>query len=620
MADNEVSMIMSVYPGAMTGFSAMYAGVSSINNIFMQTMSRIDDNFNILDSSIIGTGALLAQFGAKAMDAYGQMEQSMKIVQMVSGQTADDIGYLSQKANEFSVQYRTDIDQITEGLQTLGRAGLNSAAEQTQVLENGLTTAKLEGRELNSVLEELIQNTALLGGDLKSSNFGEQSQYVNDLLVATSMTAPITTHDVSETLKYSGGIAAAAGANIESTENQAILEDYMGAIAAFAQKGVSGSIAGTALRAFFNKPATQDSSVVEGLATIKLKPEYLWEDDQQTMKPVSEQIGLIQNQMDKLNISTMDRLQIWSKIVGGKMGQQMMKLDSSDIKSLTNDIRAADSAEKLATGSMKTYEANVKAAQESFASLERSVGEVLVKYVNPLLEFGNKILGFLNNDFSASVLAVTFIGFMGILIDKVKNVFGTIKSEIAEVWEALTGGNQVNVRDMRGNTKTGKRKPLSDFTVEGAQTPAQIKAAFEKKFAQDSMDMYKNWDAIDVAVSEQTKGWSAQTKNNGLLKAGEKYGFSTRDSDMIRSLLENKKMSDEVKTILASKGNKSFKMGSVLESGQTVNEYIEEEYKKLQAEINQGFSIAQKKTKELNKKLIVYLILIIKQKKQERII
>ena len=99
----------------------------------------------------------------------------------------------------------------------------------------------------------------------------------------------------------------------------------MATIAAFAQKGVKGSLAGTALRAFLNKPATQDSSVLEGLSMIKLKPEYLWEEDENTMKPISEQIGLIQGQMDKLNISQMDRLQIWSKILGGKMGQQMIR-------------------------------------------------------------------------------------------------------------------------------------------------------------------------------------------------------------------------------------------------------------------------------------------------------
>ena len=442
MAEEQINMMMSVLPGTMTGFAALNSGLVSINNAFLATTRAFDAQFGLVNTMLATTGVVVAQLGMDAMDAFGKFEQGMKIVQMVSGQTKSDIEQLSQAANQFSVQYRVDIDQITEGLQTLGRAGLNSATEQTEVLQNGLNTAKLEGRDLNGVLEELIQNTALLGGDLKSSDFGEQSEYVNDLLVATSMTAPITTHDVSETLKYSGGIAAAAGANIESEQGKAILEDYMGAIAAFAQKGVTGSIAGTALRAFFNKPATQDSSVTDALASIKLKPEYLWEDDEETMKPVSEQIGIITKQMDKLDVSTMDRLQIWSKIVGGKMGQQMMKLESDDVKELTKDIQAADDASDLAAGSMKTYEANVKALGESSEVLKRNVGGKLVFFANPILEVLNKITQFANQDIMSWPIAGTIIGFIGMLGHKLRGVLSVVKSEMATLIQAARAGEQ----------------------------------------------------------------------------------------------------------------------------------------------------------------------------------
>ena len=438
--DNEVRMMMSVYPGAMTGFAALNDGLVSINNVFGSMTRSIDAQFGLINTAIITTGVVIGQLGLDAMEAFGKFEQGMKIVQMVSGQTTQEINYLKQQANELSVSYRTDIDQLTEGLQTLGRAGLNSASEQTEVLKNGLNTAKLEGRDLNGVLEELIQNTALLGGNLKSNDFGEQSQYVNDLLVATSMTAPITTHDVSETLKYSGGIAAAAGANIESESGKEILEDYMGAIAAFAQKGVTGSIAGTALRAFFNKPATQDSSVTEALASIHLKPEYLWEDDENTMKPVSEQIAIIKNQMEDLNISTMDQLQIWSKIVGGKMGQQMMKLDSDDIKSLTKDIRDADDATNLAQKSMRTYESNVKAIGEAGERMKRNVGEDLVTIVNPYLTIFSKILEFANNDAMSWPITLTILAVIVEAGRRIKSVISMLKAEIGTLWADFRQG------------------------------------------------------------------------------------------------------------------------------------------------------------------------------------
>lgn len=428
--DTSVDMMINVLPGTLTGIFALNAGLSSINQQFQNMTKAVDNHFGIVDAAIVSATALAVQFGKNAADAFGEYEQGMKIVQAVSGQTQSTIQELGNTANEFSVKYRMDIQELTDGLQTLGRAGLKSAQEQTEVLESGLQTAKLEGRDLNSVLEELIQNTTLLGGNLKSSNFGEQSEYVNDLLVATSMTAPINTHDVSETLKYSGGIAAAAGANIELEEGKKLLEDYMGAIAAFAQKGVKGSISGTALRAFFNKPATQDSSVKEGLSMIGLRPEFLWEDDGETMKPVSEQISLIQSQMDKKGISQMDRLQVWSKIVGGKMGQQMMKLDGSDIREVTKDIQAANSAENLATQSMQTYQSAMKQTGEAGQVAFRAFGEHVARFLTPIAKILTPILQALANPIISTGAFIGFLTLIGRAWLSIKKIFAGVRSEV----------------------------------------------------------------------------------------------------------------------------------------------------------------------------------------------
>lgn len=423
--EQDATIVMNAVPGLTTGITTLLSGFASINQQFQDITNGISKGFGVVDAAVISAGALVAKFGIDAAQAYGQFEQGMRIVQVVSNQGASAIQQLTEDANTFSVQYRTDINQITEGLQTLGRAGLDSATEQSQVLQNGLQTAKLEGRQLNQVLEEVLQNTTLLGGDLKSSEFGEQSTYVNDLLVATSMTAPITSHDISQTLQYSGGLASTAGANINSEEGKELLTDYMATIAAFAQKGVKGSIAGTALRAFLNKPATQDSSVKEGLSMIQLKPEYLWEEDENTMKPISEQIGLIQRQMDKLNISQMDRLQIWSKILGGKMGQQMMKLESSDIKELTSDINSATSSQELANKSMNTFSQNLKQIEEQGQVVFRGIGEHIVKLVNPLLIVAEKVMEIFSNPVATFGL---FAGGLALVVNAARRLWGVIKA------------------------------------------------------------------------------------------------------------------------------------------------------------------------------------------------
>ena len=73
-------------------------GMVSLNNVFMDMTRQIDASFGLIDTSIVTTATVVAQLGLKAAEAFGEFEQGMKIVQMVSGQTTEDIKYLKQQA------------------------------------------------------------------------------------------------------------------------------------------------------------------------------------------------------------------------------------------------------------------------------------------------------------------------------------------------------------------------------------------------------------------------------------------------------------------------------------------------------------------------------------------
>lgn len=448
---------MNVVSGAMGGVAAISNGMTALAANFSALGSEASRAFGSIDGLMVTSTALIAGFAFESAKAYGEFEQGMKLVQAVSGQTNSAISELSSKATEMSVAYRTSINDITDGLQTLGRAGLNSASEQLDVLESGLQTAKLEGRSLNGVLEELIQNTSMLGGDLKSVNFGEQSEYINSLIVGTSMSAPIDSHDVSQTLQYSGGIAAEAGANIRSEEGKKKLEDYMGTIAAFAQKGVKGSMTGTALRAFFTKPASQDDMVTNALSELNLTPEDLWEDGGESMKSISDQIGLIQRRMDSLKMSTMDQVELWGKIVGPKMGQQMIKLDSASIKDLTRDIQSAQSAEDLATQTLQTYTQKLSEMEQQGQVAYREFGEKAAFWLRFPIEGATKLLEFLSNPvvntaafaLVGSLLAHGFRKAYGMA----QSLYGQVKGSIGEV---LSGIESINT--LAGGSSVGFNK------------------------------------------------------------------------------------------------------------------------------------------------------------------
>lgn len=479
----DVNVNMNVVAGTMGGVTAITSGMSALTSSFGAIGSEAASTFGTLDGLIVTATALIGTFAFKSAEAFGEYEQGMKIVQTVSGQTGSAMNELTTKANEMSVAYRTSINDITDGLQTLGRAGLNSASEQLDVLESGLQTAKLEGRSLNGVLEELIQNTAMLGGDLKSVNFGEQSEYVNSLLVGTSMTAPIDSHDISQTLQYAGGTAAAAGANIESEEGKKKLEDLMGTVAAFAQKGVTGSMAGTALRSFFTKPASQDQSVTDGLAMIGLTPDSLWEDGGESMKSVSDQIGIIQRQMESLNMSTMDQIEVWGKIVGPKMGQQMMKLDSSTIKDLTRDIESAQSAEALATQTLHTYTQKLSEMGQQADVVNREFGEKAAMWLAPAVEAVTWILKALSNP---AINTVAFAAVGATLAHGVRKAYAMIQTVYNQLRglfsETISGIESINT--LAGGSASGFSQSVSQvefLNSKLAQTNAEL-AAMQAKY------------------------------------------------------------------------------------------------------------------------------------------
>lgn len=463
MAYNEdVNINLNVLAGAMGGITAIMGGMSALTSTFGQFGTTAVDSFGTFDGLLVSATALIGTFALESANAAGEFEQSMKIVQTVSGQTGSAIQQLGEQANQLSVEYRTAIGDITEGLQTLGRAGLNSADSQLQVLESGLQTAKLEGRNLNGVLEELIQNTAMLGGNLDAIDFGSQTEYVNSLLVGTSMTAPINSHDISQTLQYVGGTAAAAGANLEDKEK---LEDLMGTIAAFAQKGVTGSMAGTALRAFLTKPASQDKSVVDGLSAIGLAPEDLWENGGESMKDISDQIELIKHQMDKLNLSTMDQLEIWGKIVGPKMGQQMMKLEADKIDELKGNIQEAASAEELATATLHSYNQKVSEMGQLGELAFRNFGAKVVMYLNPVVDVINTILDLLGNPV---INTVAFIGIGALIshgIQKAISMIRTLVSQIrGAISEVVSGIRTINT-PMNESTSSANRFKAEIFSI-----------------------------------------------------------------------------------------------------------------------------------------------------------
>ena len=129
---DQASVMLSVLPGSLGGITASIAGLNELVSVGDQTLSAMGTAIGNVDAAILGLGALFITAGTQAASAAGDFQRSMNIVQAVSGQTNAEISVLTQKAQEFSVSYKMGIDEVTDGLATLGRAGLGSLDTQLE--------------------------------------------------------------------------------------------------------------------------------------------------------------------------------------------------------------------------------------------------------------------------------------------------------------------------------------------------------------------------------------------------------------------------------------------------------------------------------------------------------
>lgn len=502
---------MNYVVGNMSGFTAAYTGMDNLSALISSLMTSYTTLAGTGRAAYATLGASVAAFGFKSAEAFGEFQRGMNIVKAISNNTNAQMQILSQTANQFSTQFRMDISEINDGLVTLGRAGLTNVNNQIQVLQNGLKVAKLEGMNLAATLEDIVTTTSLLGGDVTKNDFGSDSSKVSNLLVATSLSGPLDVGDVIETLKFAGGSAAAAGANLNNEEG---LKDLLGTIGAFSQKGVIGSIAGTALRAFITKPASQDKTVKDALAELGLDAYSLWEKDEENgwqMRPIAEQIGMITKAMDKQHMTNLDRIEVWGDIVGNKMGQQMLKLDENKIKEVTKQIDHQRNLDEIYQGTLTNFASQVERLNQVFQSIYRNLGSGFASSLTLIVQGAADVLDFINGIANGTLIKfiAPILGPLGLaglakgLRDAIQ-VLGALRENIL-----LSANRDIGAQDLwitqRGviEKRMQKGETLYANTEWDEAHVSDKDADYKKRQEQRDADYYKRQDQRDAEYKKR---------------------------------------------------------------------------------------------------------------------
>lgn len=376
--ENHIRFFLHAQNMMAPGIGGAMVGLQGLQNMSMRTGSYVASSMTVAQNAILAIGGAAAiGFGAAAIEA-AKFQKGMAEVKAISGSTDSEIQRLGNNAKDLSIKYGMSMDKITDGLVTLGRAGLKDASTQTKVLEEGFKLAKLEGIELNDAIELLMSSTNLFSkGGMDSAGYANEVASMNEKLVAASQAGPLGVKDVAMSLKYVGGYAKEANANVD---------ELLGTIVALSRKGVKGDVAGTALRSLYARPAAQTKTAVNALGSIGLSAADLWLPDASAVKDVGEQITLMKDRMDELNLSSMQQLKFWNDFAGMKAGAQLMKLDPREIESATKEIeKGANLAEKMDTILNTAWE-KVNRGIQAFKVFMINVGEQLLNVLSPLID------------------------------------------------------------------------------------------------------------------------------------------------------------------------------------------------------------------------------------------
>ena len=112
MANEHVSMTLDVLPGTFGGIIAAIAGFNELVSSATTLAGAVGKSTSAVESMALTAGVALAGAAAAAASSAGEFDRSMKLVQAVSGQSAAEISVLTQRAKEFTSQYKVGIDKV----------------------------------------------------------------------------------------------------------------------------------------------------------------------------------------------------------------------------------------------------------------------------------------------------------------------------------------------------------------------------------------------------------------------------------------------------------------------------------------------------------------------------
>lgn len=417
-----------------------------------EAVDKVDRRLGRMAWSAQQTGRSMMQTGAaigaslflpikNAIDFEAQMSK----VGAVSRASGDQIAALSAEARRLGAVTDRSASEAAQAMEYLSMAGLG-VEEQLKSTEGVIQLAGSAGTDLGRSADIA---TNILGGFRMEV---EQLGRVNDTLVNTFTKSNVNLEELSEAMKMVAPIASGLGAEIEEVSAM---------VGLLGDVGIKGTMAGTALRAAYQRLAAPTGAAARALDAMNISVA----DADGNMRPLTDIIGDMADATESMgNVARTTALKdIFGERAAGALSELMQQAGGDEIRRFTEEVGQAGAAAETYARMLDNTDGSLKESLSALEALSITIGTQLLPTVNEWIQRGTVLFRYLEkfareNEFLTRVilkLAMAFSAFLvvgggglwvfGNMLDLLRRFLPLIKFMITG-WGRLAGALAFGLR------------------------------------------------------------------------------------------------------------------------------------------------------------------------------
>ena len=414
------------------GWTKVSNGASKFASVTEKTSSKLTSFGSTMTKAVTAPIAIGFVAAAKsAIDFNSQIQAMGPLLTNGGAITAKYRAQLDQLASaskKWSVEYGVSTAAINDGMSEMIKRGY-TAAQTLGAMPAVLNAAKASGDDFNdvmhvstSVLEQFGLKTESTTGMLKNTS------RVTDTLTYVANATAAGFQDMGEAMTYVGPSAHAAGISLEETA---------AAIGILSNKGIEGSVAGTALRGALTRLLKPSKQNLQGFNELGISVA----DFKKGTLTLPEILDKIKN--NTKGWTDQQRASAVALAFGTEAQAGMNALISAgggELRKYTSEAEhASGTTAKIANQLNNTDAAKLKRFQESIHVLGIEVGQKLLPTLTPLIKTATDVVNaFTKMDSGTQQTIIKFAAFAAV-VGPVSSLIGGALKPVTALSKGISG-------------------------------------------------------------------------------------------------------------------------------------------------------------------------------------